>query len=126
MRWEAVRQHMRERLREHGFADLDVTHLAIFQYPGPHHERPSDLAARLGASKQSVNYQLGELERLGYLERRDDPDDLRSRRVALTRRGEAAVATIRAAVREVEREWERRLGRERFTELCAMLRELGE
>jgi len=126
MPWEDVRRRMLERLHEGGFDDLDAAHLGVFQYPGPQGARPSELAARLRVSKQALNYQLGELERLGYLERRADPDDLRSKRVALTRRGERAVRTIRDAVAEVEREWAERLGRARFAQLLRLLRELGD
>jgi DNA-binding MarR family transcriptional regulator len=79
----------------------------------------------LRISKQALNYQLGELERLGYLERRADPHDLRSRRVSVTPRGELAIRTIRDAVTEVEREWETRLGPKRFSQLRELLRELA-
>src|SRR5215203_5488319 len=82
--WEAVQRHMLERLHERGFADFDAAYLNVFQYPGPQGARPSELAARLRISKQALNYLLGQLERLDYLERRPDPDDLRSKRVALT------------------------------------------
>ena len=74
-----------ERLHEHGFDDIDQAHLTVLRYPGPQGQRPSDLAAQLGMSKQALNYQLGKLERRGYLERRPDPEDLRSRRIVLTR-----------------------------------------
>jgi DNA-binding MarR family transcriptional regulator len=84
------------------------------------------LAARLGMSKQAVNYLLGELERRGYLERRADPDDLRSRRIVLTERGESAGRAMRDAVTDVEREWETALGRARFAELRRLLAELAE
>src|SRR6266498_5700116 len=83
--WEAVQRHMLERLHERGFDDFDAAYINVFQYSGPQGTRPSELAARLGISKQALNYLLGELERLGYIERRPDPDDLRSKRVALTR-----------------------------------------
>jgi DNA-binding MarR family transcriptional regulator len=122
--WEAVRGRMLERLHEHGYDDLDAAHLTVFQYPGPQGARPSELAARLRMSKQAVNYLLGELERLGYLERRPDADDLRSKRVALTPRGVAAVGVIRDAVDEVEERWARQLGAERFDELRTLLAEL--
>ena len=89
--WEAVQRHMLERLHERGFDDLDAAHLNVFQYPGPQGARPTQLASRLRVSKQALNYLLRELERLGYLERRPDPDDLRSKRVALTPRGIAAI-----------------------------------
>src|SRR3954469_2927079 len=110
--WEAVQRRMLERLHERGFTDLDAAHLNVFQYPGPQGARPSELAARLGVSKQAVNYLLGELERLDYLERRPDPDDLRSKRVALPRRGTSAIGVIRQAVGERETAWARQLGQE--------------
>ena len=124
--WEAVRRRMLERLHEHGFDDLDAPHLNVFQYPGPQGARPSELAARLRISKQALNYLLGELERSGYLERRADQHDLRSKRVTLTRRGESAIQTIREAVSEIERDWEKQLGPKRFAQLHQLLRELGE
>jgi DNA-binding MarR family transcriptional regulator len=125
MPWEAVQRRMLERLHEHGFDDLDAAHLNVFQYPGPQGAKPSELATRLRVSKQALNYLLGELERLDYLERRPDPDDLRSKRVALTRRGTSAIFVIRDSVAELESEWRRKLGRKRFAELRALLDELN-
>jgi DNA-binding MarR family transcriptional regulator len=123
--WEAVQRHMLERLHEQGFVDLDAAHLHVFQYPGPQGARPTELAARLRISKQALNYLLGELERLGYLERRPDPDDLRSKRVALTARGTSAGLAIREAVGEMESAWAERLGPQRFAELRELLVELS-
>src|ERR1051325_3082955 len=125
MPWDAVQQPMLDRLHESGFTDFDSAYLTVFQYPGPQGARPSELAARLRISKQALNYLLGELERLGYLERRADPDDLRSKRIALTPRGIASVGVIREAVGEVETAWARQLGAERFDELRNLLRELN-
>jgi DNA-binding MarR family transcriptional regulator len=126
MPWEQVQRRMLKRLHEHGFGDLDAPHLNLLLYPGPQGARPSELAARRGMSRQAVNYLLGELERLGYLERRADPADGRSKRIALTRRGERAAYTIRDAVQEIERDWQEKLGRERFDQLRSMLLELNE
>jgi DNA-binding MarR family transcriptional regulator len=123
--WEAVQRHMLERLHERGFDDLDAAHLNVFQYPGPQGARPTELAARLRISKQALNYLLGELERLGYLERRPDPDDLRSKRVALTSRGTSAIDVIRDAVGEVETSWAQQLGPKRFAQLRGLLLELN-
>src|SRR3954471_20579938 len=107
--WEAVQQRMLEGLHDHGSADLCFAHLNVFQYPGPQGTRPSELAARLGVTKQALNYLLGELERLEYVQREPDPDDLRSKRVALTGRGAAAIRVIRDAVAEVETTWAQQL-----------------
>src|SRR4051794_28777747 len=123
--WEAVQRHMLERAHERGFDDLDAAHLSVFQYPGPQGVRPTELAFRLRISKQALNYLLGELERLGYLERRPDPDDLRSKRVALTRRGSSVILVIREAVSEMESAWSDQLGPERFAQLRAFLIELN-
>src|SRR6266540_3104040 len=99
--WEAVQRHMLERLHERGFDDFDAAYLNVFQYPGPQGTRPSELAARLGISKQALNYLLGELERLDYLERQPDPDDLRSKRVALTQLGPKRFAQLRKLLLEL-------------------------
>ncbi|MFN2629449.1 MAG: MarR family winged helix-turn-helix transcriptional regulator [Gaiellaceae bacterium] len=123
---EAVQRHMLERLHERGFNDFDAAYLNVFQYPGPQGTRPTELAARLRMTKQAVNYLLGELERLDYLERRPNPDDLRSKRVVLTQRGKAAIRVIRQAVAEVETTWAHQLGPKRFAQLRKILLDLNQ
>ena len=122
---DVVRRQMIDRLHAHGFADIDPAHLIVLRYPGPQGERPSDLAAQLGLTKQALNYQLGQLERRGYLERRADPEDLRSRRIVLTRRGVAAAHVIRDAVAELETLWARELGEKRYAQLRGLLVDLN-
>jgi DNA-binding MarR family transcriptional regulator len=124
--WEAVQRHMLEQLHKGGFDDLDMAHLHVFQYPGPQGARPSELAVQLRISKQALNYLLGELERFGYLERRPDTDDLRSKRVALTPRGTAAIGVIREAVAELETAWAQQLGPKRFDQLRGLLLDLNQ
>ena len=124
--WEAVQQHMLERLHERGFGDFDRAYFAVFRYPGPHGARPTDVAVQVGISKQALNYLLRELERLGYLEREPHPDDLRSKRIILTERGVAAVRVIRDAVAEIEAAWAQRLGPKRFAQLRDLLLELQQ
>jgi len=123
---ETVRRRMLASLHAHGFDDLDTHHLNVLQYPGPEGMRPSDVAAQLRISKQALNYKLGELERLGYLERRPDPEDLRSRRIFMTSRGRDLIPVIRDAVRDTEREWADALGADRLEELRALLLELHD
>jgi DNA-binding MarR family transcriptional regulator len=72
-------------------------------------------------TKQAVNYLLGQLETLGYLERRPDPEDLRSKRVYLTDRGEATRKAIRDTVRDVEAAWAEELGGDELEQLRALL-----
>lgn len=124
--WEAVQRHMLQRLHERGFADFDAAYLNVFQYPGPQGARPSDLAARLRITKQALNHLLGQLEKLGYIEREPDPDDLRSKRVALTTRGNSAVRVIRVAVAEIEDSWARQLGTKRLAQLRQLLSDVSQ
>jgi len=124
--WETVQRHMLERLHEHGFDDLDPAHLAVFQYPGPQGTRPTELATRLRISRQALNYLLGQIERLGYLERQPDPDDLRSKRIALTPRGVSAINVIREAVDEIQAAWAEQLGPKRFAQLRNLLLDLNQ
>jgi len=126
MPWEAVQRHMLERLHEHGFADFEAAHLNVFQYPGPQGMRPSELAARLRMSKQALNYLLGQLERLDYLKRQADPNDLRSKRIVVTPRGTSAIDVIRQAVAEIETTWAHQLGQRRFAQLRSLLLDLNQ
>jgi len=124
MAFETVQRRMLDSLHVAGFGDLDTAHLTVLQWPGPDGMRPSDLAVRLHMSKQALNYMLGELERLGYLERLPDPDDLRARRIALTPRGHEIIVVIRKAVRATERDWAAALGGDRVEELRSLLVEI--
>lgn len=124
--WEAVQERMLERLHAEGFADFDPAYLIVFQYPGPQGQRPSDLAARLRISKQALNHLLGQLEHRGYLKRRADADDKRSKRITLTRRGARAINVIRTAVAEMEDSWTEQLGPRRFDQLRSLLWDLNE
>lgn len=61
-------------------------------------EEPLTLAgvARvMSVSKQNMTGMIARLEQLGLAERHDDPSDLRSSRLALTRRGRATVDRLR-------------------------------
>jgi DNA-binding MarR family transcriptional regulator len=77
-------------------------------------------------TKQALNYLLGQLEELGYLERNDDPDDRRSKRVRVTKRGWDAGQAMRAAVGEVEREFVEVHGKKNLEVLLARLADLND
>lgn len=122
--WEVVRERMLSGLHARGFTDLTAAHLNVLQYPGPDTSRPSDLAARTGMSKQALNYLLGQMEHGGYLQRRDDPGDQRSKRIHLTKRGDRVMKAIREIVVDVETEWEHELGASQFSQLRELLTRL--
>lgn len=123
---EVVHLRILREAAEAGFGDLVQAHLAVIRYPGPNGRRPSELAAEVGLSKQAMNYLLGQLEGLGYVERRDDPDDQRSKRVHLTTRGEELRTVIRATVGSIEQELEAELGTTTYARLRELLVRLNE
>ena len=123
--WEAARDRLLESLHAAGFTDLNISHLAILLYPGPHGLRPSELAAQRQMSRQAVNYLLGQVEELGYLERRDDPADRRSKLITLTPRGRKIIPVMRNAMVALEHEWSTALGPERFADLRTLLTDLS-
>lgn len=55
------------------------------------------LARKMIVSKQNMTGMVGRLRQAGYLERHDDPIDLRSARVVLTRRGRTVVEKLAPA-----------------------------
>ena len=112
-------------LHDAGFTDLVPAHFAVLRYPGPENRRPSELAAEARMSKQAMNYLLGQMERLGYLSRVDDPDDQRFKRVRLTERGHDAAQAIRDIVAEIEADLQQELGAARFGQLRGLLVELN-
>jgi DNA-binding MarR family transcriptional regulator len=122
--FETVRDRMLAGLHERGFTDLVAAHLDVFQYPGPEHQRPLQLATQTRMSKQALNYLLGQLQQLGYLTRETDDHDQRSKRIRLTPKGHAAIKAIREIVQDVEQEWEQRLGPRKFKQLRDLLTQL--
>jgi DNA-binding MarR family transcriptional regulator len=119
--WEVVRDRMLSGLHARGFDDLTPAHLNVLQYPGPHEARPTELAARTRMSRQALNYLLGQMEQLGYLQRRNARGDQRRRQIHLTARGHRAMGVIREVVAEVESEWEQQLGPSDFSKLRELL-----
>ncbi len=58
------------------------------------------LSRRLMVTKQNMTGMIGRLEQLGLADRSEDPSDLRSSRVTLTRRGRTLVDKLRPAYDE--------------------------
>lgn len=114
---EASHQVLLRRLHEAGFSDMRPTHFALFQFPGPHGVRPTELARRVGLSKQALNPLLNELESFGYLTREPDDDDGRQRVLRLTDRGVAFMARIKSILEDIETTLARELGQKRFQKM---------
>jgi DNA-binding MarR family transcriptional regulator len=122
---DEIRRRMLAALHEQGFEDLIPAHLIVLRWPGPDGLRPVEVAEQTGMSKQALNYLLGQLEETGYLERVDDPDDRRSKRIRVTKRGWAAGKVMRDAVGEVEQEFVDAHGKKELGDLLELLTQLN-
>ncbi len=118
---QAIHRRIIRDLNAAGFEELNMPHIPVLQFPGPHGVRPSTLAERAGMSKQAMNRLLGSLEESGYLVRSDAPDEGRARVVRFTKRGLAAYAKIHDILRDIEREWIAELGSKNFASLKELL-----
>ena len=123
---QAIHRRIIDELNAAGFTDLRLPHMPVFLFPGPDGARPTVLAERAGMSRQAMNQLLKSLEGLGYLVRRDAPDEGRARVVRLTDRGYTAYAKIHDILRDIEREWIAELGAEPFAQLKELLLRVWE
>ncbi len=92
-------------LREAGFGDLRPAHANVFPFVPPEGISVSGLAELARVRKQTMAQAVEQLERTGYVERRPNPHDRRSRLVFLTPRGESVRPVTHAAAARVEERW---------------------
>jgi DNA-binding MarR family transcriptional regulator len=118
---EHVHARMEADLKSAGFTDLQPAHLAVFSFPPPDGMRPSDLARRIRMSRQATNHIIGQLEALGYLERRAERKGGR-RRIYLTPRTWGMVKVVHATLLEIQGEWAAEIGPGRFGDFMTTLR----
>jgi DNA-binding MarR family transcriptional regulator len=124
--WEELQDEMFPRLVAAGFDDLRPAHTPLLRRILADGLRPTELAERLGLSKQTVNGLLREFEAKGYLTLEPDPDDGRAKRIALTERGWSLVTTGARLSAELGDRWAARIGKRRYAEFEAVLREIVE
>jgi DNA-binding MarR family transcriptional regulator len=81
---------------------------------GPLHA--SALADRLRVTRQAVAQAVAALERHGYVTRVPDPADARVRLIELTSRGREVLHVMRSSAVDLEKKWQRVLGKQRLAE----------
>jgi DNA-binding MarR family transcriptional regulator len=79
--------------------------------------RLTDIAARAGMAPQSMGELVDDLVAKGYLERREDSEDRRAKRIYLTPKGRATAEASRVAVTSVEQQLSDRLGAVQYRQM---------
>lgn len=108
-------------LRAAGFDDIRAPHANVFPFVPSHGIQASRLARLARVRKQTMTQTLDEMERVGYVQRRPDPDDGRGRLVFLTPRGKAVQAIGAEAASQVEQRWAALTSREEIDALRGSL-----
>ncbi|HYI37087.1 MAG TPA: MarR family winged helix-turn-helix transcriptional regulator [Thermoleophilaceae bacterium] len=105
---------------------LRMAHLHVFGNISAEGTRLTDLAAWAGMGLPAMAELVDEMEGDGLLVRRPDPSDGRAKLVTLTPAGWDAIRTGRAIIARIEGEYARRLGSERYEQMCWALQDLLE
>ena len=104
-----------------GFGDIGPAHANVFPFVPPEGISISALADLARVRKQTMAQAVDQLEALGYVERRPNPSDGRSRLLFLTERGESVKPVTHATAAKVEDRWARLTSRTELEALRASL-----
>ncbi|MDB4976710.1 MAG: transcriptional regulator, MarR family [Myxococcaceae bacterium] len=102
---------------QQGAVRLRRSHMSLLPHLALEGTRITELAERLGISKQAVSQLVDDLEGFGVVERVPDPDDARARRVAFTRRGRAGFFEGLAILQTLEQELATAIGEKPMAQL---------
>ncbi len=119
-------QALETALRAAGFSDIAPSAANVFPFLRPEGITISALAQLAGVRKQTMAQAVEQLERGGYVERRDDPSDRRSRLVFLTDRGRSVTPVTHAAAAAVEQQWASLIGTDELEHVRDELKRLLE
>ena len=114
-------QNIDAALRQAGFGDIRPAAANVFPFVPPEGITVSRLAELARVRKQSMAQAVDQLERTGYVERRLNPRDHRSRLVFLTDRGSSVPPVTHAAAERVEERWAQLTSPSEFQALRASL-----
>lgn len=106
-----------EAVRPAGFAQLAglrSSQLRLLSLVPPEGMRVTDLAARVGMTKQALGEFASVLEERGLLESTGDPADRRVRRIRPTAKGVEVAHLSDQAIRAMEARWRERIGPDRW------------
>ncbi|MBV9002979.1 MAG: MarR family transcriptional regulator [Solirubrobacterales bacterium] len=120
----SAQRELFDRLRELGFDDVRPRHGAALAYLDEAGVRPGELARQAGRRKQTIGAILDDLERLGYVARRPDPQDRRAALIVPTARGLAFMRASDAIIAEIEAHHAARIGSAAYREVKHHLRSL--
>lgn len=113
-------------INQAGFTDVRTAHGNVLSFIGHGPKRLTDLAQLANLTKATMNYLVDDLERLGYVQRQEDPTDRRAKLVGLTPKGHEVGKVTVEALRQLEERWRALVGAERYELFRAVLLDINE
>jgi DNA-binding MarR family transcriptional regulator len=130
--WRAFRRELGDRMdgevRRQAAAtgtQLRPSHLRLLSLTPPAGTRVTDLAARVGMTKQALGEFVATLQSGGLVEVAVDERDRRVRLVRLTPAGRRLRERVGAAIADTERHWRDQVGEDRWATFSEVLAEIG-
>ena len=117
---------VRARLHHDGGAALRASHHRVIGHVPPDGISVTDLAERVGMTKQGCGQFVTQLVDSGHLETRPDPHDRRIRLVLRTAAGQREVRDLVAQLADLEDEWAAVVGPQRYARFREVLDELAD
>jgi DNA-binding MarR family transcriptional regulator len=118
----AIQDELYARLEEAGHRDVTRLHGAVIAYLDEEGTRATELARRSGRHKQIIGRIVDELEQLGYVERRPEPEDRRAKLVVPTDRGRTLMRLSNEIIGDIELRLAGTLGRKPYDDFKGSLR----
>lgn len=110
----SVQREVFESLDDQGHRKLRPRHGAVLAYLDVEGSRATELAQRSGQHKQVIGTLIDELEELGYVERKPDPNDRRAKLIVPTERGLEQMVQSDAAFAAIEQRMAQALGEQAY------------
>jgi len=122
--WRGVTEEGVELVRELGYGDLRPGYLPLFANIDAEGTRINELAERADVTRQMMGRLVRELDELGYVGTRADPEDRRAVIVTLTAKGRRFRRDADRAMERMIGRYEVALGRDDIAALHDILRRL--
>lgn len=108
-------------LAHEGYGDFKMGYMQLLMNIRPEGVTNNELARCAKVTKQAMSKLVKELVEDGFIRTETHGQDRRSSVIYLTTRGKKLVITARSKVQELEKEYHKLLGRQRFEDLRTML-----
>lgn len=115
----------REHLLAEAGSELRPSHHRVIGHVPPEGITVTELAERVGMTKQGIGQFVQQLTDSGHLRTTAHPQDKRLRVIRRTSKGDASVRRLAAVLAELEERWAERVGRARYRAFREVLDQLA-